>query len=166
MSLTLVLMRHAKSSWDDPALADHDRPLNPRGQRAAVALGDWLRDQGHMPEEALISTSARTRETFARLGLDLAPRELGEMYHAGPMRLIECLRKAHERCVLMIGHNPGLAEFAANIVEEPPQHNRFFDYPTCATLVARFERETWHDLTWSEGRLVDFVVPRELQTPG
>lgn len=125
-------------------------------------MGDWLREQGHIPDEALVSTALRTRETFDGLQLDLTPNLTGALYGAGPMEMRDVLRQARGHTVLMIGHNPGISEFAANIVDEPPQHNRFFDYPTCATLVVELGLDDWTDLTWSEGRTVDFVIPREL----
>lgn len=162
MTRTLILMRHAKSSWDTPGQPDHDRPLNKRGRKSAHALGDWLRAAGWQPDEALVSTAARTRETFDRLRLDLTPNYLPELYGAGPMQMRNALLRATGKTVLMIGHNPGISEFAMNIVDEPPQHNRFFDYPTCATLVAAFDLNDWRELTWSSGRTLDFVIPREL----
>ena len=71
MSLTLILMRHGKSAWDDPNLADHDRPLNDRGRASARSMGDWLRARGHVPDRAVSSSSTRTGQTFAGLGLDV-----------------------------------------------------------------------------------------------
>ena len=64
MTLTLILTRHAKSDWDDPTLDDHDRPLNKRGRAASLALGRWMADAGWKPDEALVSTAARTAETY------------------------------------------------------------------------------------------------------
>ena len=69
----LILMRHAKSSWADPGQRDFDRPLNARGVRSAPLLGAWLRERGHVPDAALVSTARRTRETWAGLGLDDVP---------------------------------------------------------------------------------------------
>ena len=70
----LILMRHAKSSWDHPTLSDFERPLNKRGQRSAAALGDWLRAQAHLPEAAVVSAATRTIETFQGLGLAVEAR--------------------------------------------------------------------------------------------
>ncbi|MAU52687.1 MAG: phosphoglycerate mutase [Roseovarius sp.] len=158
----LILMRHAKSDWADPALPDHARPLNKRGRRSARALGDWLRGAGLVPGEILCSTAARTQETCARLRLPRAPRLLDSLYMAGPEAMLDALRAAQADTVLMIGHNPGIAEFAARLVATPPAHPRFDDYPTGATLVADFEIADWADLAEHTGRAADFVIPREL----
>ena len=162
MTRRLILMRHAKSSWKNPSQDDHQRPLNGRGQRSAKAVGDWLRAKGHLPDQILSSTSVRTRETCARLRLDADKRFLDGLYHASAGRMLELLKQATGNCVLMLGHNPGIAWFASQLVEDPPDHPRFNDYPTCATLVADFPIETWNDLHPRTGTVVDFVVPREL----
>jgi phosphohistidine phosphatase len=72
------------------------------------------------------------------------------------------LAQATGDCVLMLGHNPGIAEFAAQLVRTPPDHPRFRDYPTCATLVARFDIDSWSALEPHNGTVLDFVIPREL----
>lgn len=159
---TLILMRHAKSSWDDPRLGDHKRPLNGRGRVSADAMGDWLRARKYQPDQALVSSSARTRETFARLGYICDTSFEEALYHASALTMLKLLRAAEGRSVLMLGHNPGIAEFAGSLVHQAPDHERFFDYPTCATLVARFEIDDWHDLTVNTGIVLDFAIPREI----
>lgn len=155
---TLILMRHCKSSWDHPGLRDHDRPLNGRGTRSATALGDWLRHRGHLPDLALISTSRRTMETFEGLHLECESRYLSGLYHAGASAMMASLRSVKAETVLMIGHNPGIADFAERLLAQPVMHDRFWDYPTGATLVAQFDAPP----DWGGGRAVDFVIPREL----
>ena len=76
--------------------------------------------------------------------------------------MFEALRGARGRCVLMLGHNPGISILAELLMAEPPAHPRFADYPTCATLVADFAIEDWSALQQGSGALVDFVIPREL----
>lgn len=158
----LILMRHAKSSWDSPVQSDHERPLNARGQRSATALGDWLRANALTPDEALVSDASRTQETMTGLKLPLAPKLLSRLYHAGPDIMFETLRAATGSCVLMIGHNPGIAELASMLVAHEPDHPRFFDYPTGATLVADFDITMWTDLKLSSGAPNAFIFPREL----
>jgi phosphohistidine phosphatase len=158
----LILMRHAKSSWDHPGLSDHDRPLNARGKRSAKALGDWLRQRNFVPDQILSSSSTRTRETFARLGLTGDVQWLDRLYHADPDDILRVLRHATGQTVLLLGHNPGIAEFAQDIVEEAPNHSRFDDYPTGATLVAEFDIDDWSLLEMGTGRALDFIVPRDL----
>lgn len=158
----LILMRHAKSSWDDPLLSDFDRPLNARGQRSAPAMGAWLRKKGHLPDAALVSAAQRTGETFVGTGFDCPVRFSRALYHASAVQMADALRHETAQTVLLIGHNPGIADCAAWLLRAPPAHPRFFDYPTCATLVADFDVPNWNDLAWSKGEVVDFAIPREI----
>lgn len=158
----LILMRHAKSSWDDPAQEDHERPLNARGRVSARVLGDWLRHRGDLPDEALVSTAARTRETFMRLKIACDTRFRDALYLAEPEEMLKALREAESGAVLMIGHNPGIAWFAQSLVAAPPPHPRFMDYPTGATLIAEFDVESWQEVGTGTGRAVAFIIPREL----
>ncbi|MDQ2095732.1 SixA phosphatase family protein [Rhodalgimonas zhirmunskyi] len=169
MTLRLILMRHAKSSWDNPLQSDHDRPLNPRGQASARALGDWLAGKGLIPDLVLCSTATRTRETLALLNLPkgIETRFLQHLYHAPARRMLDLLRReaggdAPAPCVLMVAHNPGCAEFAEHLVSRPPAHPRFPDYPTAATLVADLPAQTWDEASFFTGDVVDFITPREL----
>lgn len=160
--VTLILMRHAKSSWDDPFLTDFERPLNKRGQRSAKALGDWLRANALVPDEVISSSSTRTGQTFEGLNLDTPVRFTRALYHAGPAQMWQVLAQAKGKRVLMLAHNPGIAEFAEQIVQTPPDHARFWDYPTGATVVVEFPVERWSDARSGTGRVTHFVIPREL----
>jgi phosphohistidine phosphatase len=158
----LILMRHAKSDWDHPGLEDHERPLNARGQKAAKALGDWMRTNSYLPDQALVSFAARTQETFARLGLNIDAVVKERLYLASPDMMYDHLLQATGDTVLMIAHNPGSAYFAEGLLREPPHHPRFDAYPTCATLVADFDIMHWIELEPNTGVSVDFTVPRDL----
>lgn len=162
MTRRLILMRHAKSSWGNPLLADHARPLNERGRRSAKALGHWLRKHDYLPDEVLCSSSARTRETLDRLALKGPTRLLDSLYHASPATMFKELNRAKGACVLMLGHNPSIAGFATDLVSRAPDHPRFDDYPTCATLVVDFDVNDWSDATKASGTPLAFVIPREL----
>lgn len=162
MTHTLILMRHAKSDWANPGLSDHDRPLNGRGAGDAPRMGEWLRRQGHIPDEVLCSTATRTRQTLDGLALTAPPRFVAALYHAEPGVMLATLHTATAATVLMIGHNPGIAAFAAALLDHAPDHPRFGDYPTCATLVARFDINHWHDLHWGQGTAIDFTIPADL----
>lgn len=165
MTRTLILMRHAKSSWDDPTQDDHDRALNTRGIRSAEALGKWMRQHNWHPDQILCSSALRTRQTMETLHFDAVPTQIiGQLYHAGPAALMDALQGATGECVLMIGHNPGIAEFAARLLASPPDSDRFFNYPTGATLVAQFDVENWGDVCWGDGQVAEFVLPRSLLT--
>ncbi|MFD1882147.1 SixA phosphatase family protein [Paracoccus pacificus] len=160
----LIVTRHAKSDWDDPSLEDHDRPLNGRGRRSAQELGDWLASRGYEPEEVLCSTSLRTRETWdevARMVLEVRPEieYLPGLYHATPEMLLRALHGAKGQTVMMIGHNPGIAEFAAMLPARPPLEPDFRRFPTCATVVIDFAAPEWSEVKPGEGSLLDFVRP-------
>lgn len=158
----LVLMRHAKSDWSHE-LVDHDRPLNGRGRRSAEALGNWLRGNGYLPDAVLCSTARRTRDTLDRLNLPEAQTRFERrLYHAPPQTMLDVLKEASGDTVLMVGHNPGIAGFAVDLVASPPAHPRFADYPTCATLVVDFALEEWDMLKTGTGAARAFTIPREL----
>ena len=161
----LILMRHAKSSWDDLSLDDHARPLNKRGRASAKAMGRWLRSRGYVPERVLCSTSERTRQTLALLGLGGRAEFSDTLYHAGPDTMLAQIRAVEGPTVLLIGHNPGIGVFAARILKSKPQHARFSNYPTCATLIADFSAP-WSEIEWETGAYVDFAIPREVIASG
>ena len=162
MTRRLILMRHAKSSWGAADLSDHDRPLNARGRSSANALGAWLRARGYMPDEVLCSTAVRTQETAEGLALAAPVTLLDTLYHAGPKAMMQALRGASGRCVLMLGHNPGIAEFAYDLAATPPVHPRFAVYPTGATMVADLPINDWAQAEERSAEVVDFVIPREI----
>jgi phosphohistidine phosphatase len=162
MTRTLILMRHAKSSWDDFMQPDHDRPLNKRGIASARALGDWLRGKGYIPDKVISSSATRTQETFDGLNLSVTPEYTHALYHAGAEKMLDVLQGAQGACVLMLGHNPGIADFVERLVNASPAHARFLDYPTGATTVIRFDVENWRAVRFGQGTVQDFVIPREL----
>lgn len=166
--LRLILTRHAKSSWDDPQITDHERQLNPRGLRAAAAIGDWLVSRGDVPQEVLCSDARRTRETWDVMApkFGTAPKVTykSALYHAGPDVMLAVLRHATEPVVMMIGHNPGISEFAERLVARAPVDPEFQRYPTGATLVVTFEQANWADVGYGSGAALDFVAPRMLES--
>lgn len=158
----LILTRHAKSAWDDPRIEDHDRPLNARGRRAARSLGDWLASRGYDPEEVLCSTATRTRDTWdlvaravfeTRPELHLCP----DLYLSSAEVMRQVLAKASAPTVMMIGHNPGIAELARELCARPPLSAEFARYPTTATVVLDFHADRWADIRPGEGSVLDFV---------
>lgn len=163
MTRTLILMRHAKSDWGSASLPDHARPLNTRGAGDAPLMGDWLRRQGHLPDEVLCSTATRTQETLAGLAIDAPVRLLPALYHAEPDTMLDALQTASGARVLMVGHNPGIAAFAADLVAHAPDHPRFDDYPTSATLVVTFDIPDWTALHYGTGRAIAFAIPADLK---
>lgn len=159
----LFLMRHAKSEWGNPNLSDAERPLNQRGLDAAPRVGRVLGEQSARPTLVLCSPAVRTRET-ATLALEAAeldaPIRFDErIYEASAARLLEVLAETEEAhaAVLMIGHNPGLAELLTHLTGEARE------MPTAALAVVSLDTETWAAIERGRGRLGVFVKPRDLK---
>ena len=158
---TLIVMRHAKSSWADPGASDLDRPLNERGRTSAKAIGEWLRFGGFTPELVLCSSARRTAQTWKHLELEAELQFKRTLYLAPPETILAEVHQAQGECALVLGHNPGIAEFASMILDTPPTHEHFDRYPTGSTLVAQFEGE-WSSLKAGAATARAFIVPRDL----
>ena len=165
--MKLIITRHAKSSWDFPYLNDHERPLAKRGERASKAIGRWLAERDHIPKIVLCSTSVRTRQTWSRIERCIPGkydvRFKSSLYHGGISSIFEALSAVDDSPVLILGHNPTFAYFASAILQTHPVHPKFQKYPTAATLVCEVPVEKWEQLQFGSGKLIDFVVPRELE---
>ncbi|MBX9605554.1 MAG: histidine phosphatase family protein [Gammaproteobacteria bacterium] len=165
----LVLMRHAKSDWFAGAGDDFTRPLSERGLRDARHMGRWLKDSGYLPAVILCSPARRTRQTLERMGedleLDLAARATypEELYHAGLPTLKAVLkRQGEQREVMLVGHNPGLEELVAWLLDARrplPQHAKSF--PTAAVYVLDLP-DGWADPRAGSARLVAHQRPKSL----
>jgi phosphohistidine phosphatase len=151
-----------KSSWDEPGVADHDRPLAPRGRKAGKRIRRWADEHEVRPDLVLCSTAVRARATLdlvvGALGAPVIEIE-GGLYHAWAEDLLERLRvvQADVSEVLVIGHNPGLHELAALLVPPGPEA-----FPTGALAELRITVDDWADLQPGCAELVKLVVPREL----
>jgi phosphohistidine phosphatase len=162
MKKRLILMRHAKSNWNQ-SVSDHERDLNARGRTAVEVIRKWLQTSDYVPDEAMVSTAIRTRETHNRLKLETERfTYIAQLYHASVKVYLECLQKAKGQTVLILGHNPGVSDFAAAMTVSRPEHNRFDNFPTCATWVADFAIADWKDVRAGMAVSVDFAIPREL----
>ena len=158
----LYLLRHAKSSWDDPSLADHDRPLAPRGRRAAARIGAYLRDEQIRVDVVLCSSARRARETCDVLAppgqISIEP----ELYHASASDLLARVRHLPEDldAVMLIGHEPAIRELAVDLVG-PDSALAERKYPTGALAALTFTGP-WSALRPGRAELASFVSPREL----
>ena len=167
---TVVLLRHGKSSWSDSALADIDRPLAPRGERASRKLAKYIRRKRIQPALVLCSPSRRTRQTLkaveALLGKSCVVEVVPQLYGASGQELLEQLRALPESVssVMLIGHNPGLHDLALVLASrgaDLPQLERKFPTGALATLAVC--GEGWTALGPGTAELVDYVVPRQLR---
>jgi phosphohistidine phosphatase len=165
--LKLILTRHAKSSWDDLSLEDHDRPLNERGQSAAERMGKWVEGRRHVPSQVISSDAARARETaelmIAAMGGAPSLTLDNDLYHASADAVLARIQRAPKGDLMIVGHNPGMAELVSRIVDVAPVHDRFGVYPTTATLITEVPVDDWADLKFGMARVIQFIVPRELK---
>lgn len=161
---SLLLLRHAKSSWNHPGLPDHDRPLSGRGKRDAPRMGRLLREQGILPNLIVSSTAKRARKTANEVA-----RQSGysgeillddQFYHANVgqwMATVKNLADSYNR-VMLVGHNPGLEELLAELT------NTWHPLPTAALAHVRLTIEQWAQLGDSNhGTLIDLWKPKELR---
>ena len=169
---TLYLLRHAKSSLEEPSLPDFDRPLNARGRAGAPLMARHMKKQGWIPDLILCSTAARTLETLERIRPVLSPDiPVGmepRLYLAKRGTLLSVLRAAPERAnrVLMIAHNPGMARLAAGLAgpgsDDAAVRRVRLKYPTAALAVFEFDIEGWDEVDLGRGALTHHVRPKDL----
>jgi phosphohistidine phosphatase len=159
---TLLLLRHAKSSWNDATLSDFERPLNGRGLKAAPLMGRFLRRKKIQPDLILSSPAERARQT-ATLVVEAAKitaeRRYDErIYEASAARLLEIISQIEENAniVLLVGHNPGLEELLARLTGESQ------NMPTAALASIILEADKWNKVRERNGRLEWLVKPKEL----
>jgi phosphohistidine phosphatase len=166
----LLLLRHAKSSWDEPKLADRDRPLNKRGRRAAGQIRRAMLDLGLTPDVVLVSPSRRTLETLAAIEpWDDTPlvEQVELLYLATAPQMLGVLHGMNEtvRSVLLVGHNPGIHELSVQLagssVADEATQRLAHAFPTGA--LAEFAIATqWQHLASAGSRLVRFLTPKDL----
>lgn len=160
---TLLILRHAKSNWNHPGLADHDRPLNKRGKRDAPKMGQLLLDESLLPDLIISSTAKRARETAGRIarasGYEGPVVETRDLYHAFPEEHLSVLKNhagKNER-VMIVAHNPGLEELLQALTGQAER------LPTAALAQVTLPIDHWPDLTLeTKGTLVNLWRPKEL----
>ncbi len=168
---SLTLLRHAKSSWDDPVTRDFDRPLNARGHKAAQRMGRYFADEGLAFDALIASPALRVQETLAGVRATcpaLPPaHEDRRIYMASAVTLLDLVRGTADTVerLLLVGHNPGLEDLV--LLMTPAGDGALRDelelkYPTAALAEIRFDVARWADIAEQAGHLVRFVRPRDL----
>jgi phosphohistidine phosphatase len=167
----ILLLRHAKSAWGQPGMADHERPLNRRGERAAETMAEHIVHNAPRPDLILCSTAVRTRQTLAplvrRLTAPIPPIALEKGLYLAPLAaLVVRLRAVPDdaRTVLLIGHNEGIGELASALAGtgDPPTLERLHDkFPTGALATLEVPDGQWRDLAPGAADLLAFVRPRD-----
>jgi phosphohistidine phosphatase len=170
----LTLIRHAKSSWDDAALDDHDRPLNERGLRCAPTVGRFLAKTYlgangtpallPRPDGLVTSTALRAKHTAEIVAAELnsaVPVPDRRLYLAEPKALLQAVRGFADgwRHVMIFGHNPGISEFAARLLK---RHD-IEEMPTCAVALLELPWDVWSATSWDQARLIGYITPRLIE---
>lgn len=168
----LTLLRHAKSSWNDPVARDFDRPLNSRGKKAAHRIGHWMREKGLVFDVVLASPAVRVFETLDHLGhglgLALEPTFNERIYLGSAATLIELIQESETAGahILLVGHNPGLEdmvlELAGDDMSGPMLASVAEKLPTGAVVELEFDCDDWRDIGPGSGIIVRFTRPRDL----
>jgi phosphohistidine phosphatase len=167
---TLYLLRHAKSSWAEPALPDRKRPLAPRGRRDAKRIAKHLVRLEIQPELVLCSSAVRTRETLERLRVARGGGSTvlleDELYGASAEQLLERIRLVPEAIasVMLIGHNPGLQDLALLLAEDGVDLDRLEEkFPTAALATLTIPRRAWSQVEPGVALLTAYIVPKQLR---
>jgi phosphohistidine phosphatase len=164
----LYLLRHAKSSWDDPGLADFDRPLARRGIDAAARIADHMRELGIAPELVLCSPAVRAKQTLEGLGDAVGSARVDfdrDLYDAAESDLLAAVHRVSPdvASVLLVGHNPSIQRLALLLCEEGERLDALrAKYPTAALATLSIDAPEWHRLRMADAELTDFVKPKEL----
>lgn len=159
---TLYIIRHAKSSWDDPSLDDFSRPLNGRGEKDAPRMGKRLKERGVIPDLLLSSPATRAIKTCKAIAKVLEyPKERiveeKKMYHANEATILSILsniKDAHD-VVLIFGHNPGLTEFANVLLNQ-----NIMNVPTAGVVAGKLNIESWKSIKPGCGEMLFFDFPK------
>jgi phosphohistidine phosphatase len=157
----LILLRHAKSSWNHPEMRDFERPLNERGNHDAARMGTRLKERGVMPDRIVSSPAIRAAQTaeIVAAGLD-CPKEkiqcLEAIYDASANELLRCIQDLNDvdAQVLFIGHNPGISSLVKHLIGRD-----IGDMPTCGALAIDFDLASWSEIAWNQGHFVFFENP-------
>ncbi len=172
MPKRLILLRHAKSAWDNPGLGDFDRPLSNRGRKAAPLVGAHLARRGLVPGLVLCSAAKRTVETLDLVSAGWQPkptvRKLKSLYLAMPREMLRRVQAVGSEpdCVMLVGHNPGIADLANWLCGEgdaSPRASLARKFPTGAAAVLEFDVDDWGDVDAETGRLIDFSTPKQIE---
>ncbi len=160
---TLLLIRHAKSSWKDAGRPDFDRPLNKRGKRDAPEMGRRLRERGRVPDLILSSPARRARKTAGKIAREMgyprgAIRFEESLYGGGAAGVLSAIRRQDDsfQSLAVVGHNPALTELANRLGDR-----EIDNIPTCGVVVLRFDVDRWEDVGDMPGVCEDFDFPRK-----
>ncbi len=167
----LILLRHAKSAWPE-GVADHERPLAKRGEKAALTMGAYMAREGLIPDLVLVSTAKRTQQTWKlvrkALPENIEEHDRPDLYEAGGEKIVDVVRSVDQpaQSLMLIAHHPGMVDAVQLMTGggDPDAIARITEkYPTAGLAVVAFDIERWHDVGPLEGYLERFVTPSMLE---
>ncbi|MEP3525885.1 MAG: histidine phosphatase family protein [Hyphomicrobiales bacterium] len=168
---TLLILRHAKSSWATPGMDDFDRTLNDRGNDDACRMASWISEQGVELDEIICSPAVRTRTTAKHIKttLDIDPKLSfpGELYLASSDTLRDSLATISQTTTtaMVIGHNPGLHDISLRLLKEEERSQAGLlrvAFPTTGCALINLPIDEWSEIAWNIGTLSSFMVPKSL----
>jgi phosphohistidine phosphatase len=162
---TLIVVRHAKSSWDHAGLSDFNRPLNDRGQRDAPRMANVLKEK-NLAIDAVLSSPAVRAVTTCHVFMDVLgiPKNniqlMKELYHAGDETILRIVKDIHENpdVAMLFGHNPGLTDFVNDLLDE-----EIDNIPTTGIVACRLKVEKWSEVKWGSGEMMFFEWPKNVE---
>jgi phosphohistidine phosphatase len=162
----LFLVRHAKSSWDNPSLDDIDRPLNNRGKRNAPEMGIRLRKQGIIPDLLISSPAKRALTTAKRIAEEIGypKKEIqidDRLYHGSSNSMLSIIHSQKDKInsLMLFGHNPGFTDFANSLCGI-----NIYNIPTAGIVAVDFGIDNWSEVDYKSGELVFFDYPKKIHS--
>ncbi|MFZ6013438.1 MAG: SixA phosphatase family protein [Bacteroidota bacterium] len=163
---TLYVVRHAKSSWDNPEQADFNRPLNERGKRDAPRMGKRLKEKGIKPDVMMSSPAKRAWSTCKKIAEVIGfPEDKikseRSLYHASEDDILSVVRNIKDKhdSLMIFGHNPGLTDFVNELMDEETLVD-IGNIPTCGIAAFTFDVESWNEVNWEKGKLIFYDYPK------
>ena len=172
----LMLLRHAKTETDAPSGHDHDRRLDDRGRSDAAEMGHWIGRNPPFPDQVLVSTAVRARQTWDLVWEAMQDRVpepdveiIDELYGAEPAQLLKMVRRAaatDPKRLMLVGHNPGMHELALMLAgggDKAARKALDDNLPTSGLVILDFDTKDWTDVSFRHGKLALFVSPKLLR---
>jgi phosphohistidine phosphatase len=163
---TLYIIRHAKSSWENPDRSDFDRGLNDRGKRDAPRMGKRLKEKEIYPDLILSSPAKRALSTAKRIAKVLGYPESKiktdrDLYHAAEETMLSIIQNLKDKnnIVFVFGHNPGLTDFVNTLMD---QEGNIDNVPTCGIVAFKLHVDSWNDVRWGSGKMIFFDYPKSV----
>lgn len=167
MNLYLYIMRHAKSDWSGPQISDFERPINKRGTKSAMRIGEWMNENNHIPQKIISSPALRAKETIELVTEQISKFNLedltyeDELYHAGFTQLIEFINtyKDKVQSLMLVGHNPGIENLVNYLCDKSGDKETIVT--TANLFIFKFSSDSFNTAV-DTIELVEAIKPREL----